>query len=58
MTRLRTFASLLLALLRELSDENAYERHLAALGREHSREEWQKFSDQRLRAKFFRAKCC
>jgi len=30
---------LIRALLRELSDENAYERHLAAHGRSHSGEE-------------------
>ena len=29
MKRLRTFGSLILALLRELADENAYRRHLA-----------------------------
>lgn len=52
------FGSLLLALLRELADESAYQRHLAANGREPSREEWRKFSDERLRAKYFRPKCC
>jgi hypothetical protein len=34
---------LLLGLLRELADENAYERHLAAHGRKHSAAEWRKF---------------
>ncbi|MBZ5595055.1 MAG: hypothetical protein LAP39_22660 [Acidobacteriia bacterium] len=58
MTRLRAFGSLLLALLRELSDENAYQRHLATHGREHSPSEWRKFSDERLRAKYVRPKCC
>ncbi len=46
------------ALLRELSDEAAYKRHLAAHGREHSAEEWRRFSDSRFRAKYARAKCC
>ncbi|MEZ5400551.1 MAG: hypothetical protein R2729_12840 [Bryobacteraceae bacterium] len=46
------------ALLRELADENAYQRHLAAHGREHSGEEWRRFSNARLRAKYERAKCC
>jgi hypothetical protein len=55
---MRRFGRIILALLRELADENAYERHLARQGRPHSREEWQKFSDQRLRAKYMRAKCC
>jgi hypothetical protein len=45
-------------LLRELADENAYERHLAAHGCVHSAEEWRRFSDERLRAKYARAKCC
>lgn len=58
MKRLRTFGSLILALLRELADETAYHRHLAAHGREHSGEEWRRFSEERLRAKYLRARCC
>ena len=58
MTRLRKFLRLGLGLLRELSDENAYQRHLAAHGRPHSGAEWRKFSQERLRAKYLRAKCC
>lgn len=58
MTRLRMFGSFMLALLRELADESAYQRHLAANGREHSPEEWRKFSDERLHAKYLRPKCC
>jgi len=58
MNGLRRVASLVLALLRELSDENAYQRHLAAHGRAHSGEEWRHFSEHRLRAKYARAKCC
>ena len=49
---------LIRALLRELADENAYQRHLAAHGREHSAGEWRRFCDERLRAKYARAKCC
>jgi hypothetical protein len=49
---------LILSLLRELADENAYERYLVKEGRAHSREAWRNFSDQRLRAKYHRAKCC
>ena len=44
------------ALLKELSDETAYKRFLA--GRAPSGAEWRKFSDQRHRAKYMRAKCC
>ena len=50
--------SLFVGLLRELSDQNAYARHLAAHGVEHSGDEWRKFSEERLRAKYMRAKCC
>ena len=49
---------LLLTLLRELADENAYARHLAAHGVVHSPEEWRRFFEERLRAKYARAKCC
>ena len=58
MTRLRAFFTLALALARELSDENAYRRHLISHGRRHSGQEWRKFSEARLRAKYARAKCC
>jgi hypothetical protein len=58
MTHLRRFAHLVLATLREIGDENAYRRHLAAHGREHSGPEWRRFSEERLRAKYARAKCC
>jgi len=52
------FFQLILALLRELADENAYHRHLQARGRQPSAEEWRRFSEERLRAKYARAKCC
>ena len=49
---------LIVGLMKELADENAYERHLAAHGLTHSPQEWRKFSEQRLKAKYMRAKCC
>jgi hypothetical protein len=55
---MRQFWSIIWGILRELSDESAYERHLRAHGCEHSGEEWRKFSEERLRAKYLRAKCC
>ena len=58
MRRLQRLASLLLALLRELADENAYQRHLTAHGRRHSARKWQQFSDRRLSARFIRPRCC
>ena len=47
-----------MALLREIADENAYERHLRAHGRTHSPEEWRRFLDERLAHKFAQGKCC
>ena len=58
MSRIRSFGRLVLALLREIGDENAYQRHLAAHGRIHSGPEWRRFSEGRHRAKYARAKCC
>lgn len=58
MKRLSRFWKLALALARELADENAYQRHLVAHGRAHSGEEWRKFCDERLCAKYMRPKCC
>jgi len=58
MSRLRRAMELLGRLLRELADESAYRRHLASHGREHSGAEWRRFSDERLRQKYSRAKCC
>jgi hypothetical protein len=56
--RLREAGGLVLGLLRELGDEAAYARYLEARGETHSAERWRAFSDQRLRAKYVRPKCC
>ena len=58
MRQLRRIGRILWVILKELSDERAYERHLAAHGRRHSAEEWRRFADQRLQAKYKRPKCC
>ncbi|HVW10750.1 MAG TPA: hypothetical protein VHC90_19325 [Bryobacteraceae bacterium] len=55
---LKKVAAGVLEVLREIGDERAYARHLAAHGTQHSAEEWRKFSDERFRAKYQRAKCC
>ena len=55
---MRRLFRLVMRLLRELADENAYQRHLTMHGRTHSGEEWRRFSEQHLRAKYARAKCC
>jgi hypothetical protein len=48
----------LLAIFREIGDENAYARYLQAHRAIHSGEEWRRFSDKRFREKYQRAKCC
>jgi hypothetical protein len=58
MNALRCFGKLMLELLRELADENAYRRHLDAHGCPHSPEEWRRFSDERLRMRYAQPKCC
>ena len=58
MKGLRRFGRLVMALLRELTDQNAYHRHLATHGLEHSPQEWRHFTDHHLRAKYTRPKCC
>jgi hypothetical protein len=55
---MRTLLRTVLAILREISDESAYQRHLQAHGRQHSSVEWRRFLDERLARKFARAKCC
>jgi hypothetical protein len=55
---LRRLFRLVIALLRELADESAYQRHLTAHGLTHSGEEWRRFSEQRLRERYSQAKCC
>ena len=47
-----------LALLRELADENAYDRHLAAHGRSHSGGGMAALLRGTPEAKYARAKCC
>jgi len=58
MKALRTAGRILMGILRELSDESAYRRHLSIHGRPHSGEEWRRFSEERLAARFTRPRCC
>ncbi len=55
---MKAFWRTVIALMRELSDEAAYARHLRTHGRAHSPEEWRRFCDAHQRAKYVRAKCC
>ena len=45
-------------IIRELSDESAYERYLVSHDCKASPEAWRRFTDERLRARFARPKCC
>jgi hypothetical protein len=58
MTAVAGFFRLLLAVLREIGDENAYARHLAAHGRPNTPAEWRRFSAEHFTRKYARAKCC
>jgi hypothetical protein len=58
MSWMQRAAKLLLELLRELADENAYRRYLRANGAAPSAEQWRRFSDLRLACRFGRPKCC
>jgi hypothetical protein len=49
---------ILLGILREIADQNAYARHLEAHKAVHSGSEWRRFCDERFRAKYQNAKCC
>ena len=55
---MRAILRVLWGVIREIADENAYERHLRARGRPHSAEEWRRFCDRRFARKYARAKCC
>jgi hypothetical protein len=55
---MRTVLSTIWAILREIADENAYERHLRTHGCAHSPAEWRRFCDERFAGKYARAKCC
>lgn len=58
MRALKALSLLVLAIVRELADESAYARHLAAIGTPHSKEEWQAFQNCRLERKFRGGRCC
>jgi hypothetical protein len=55
MTRLLCY---LRQLLRELSDESAYERYLRLKNCPHSAAEWKAFTERRYPRKYSNAKCC
>ena len=58
MKQLRKLGRIVLGILREIGDENAYQRHLAAHNVQASGKEWRRFSEERLKQKYANAKCC
>jgi hypothetical protein len=58
MSALREFWKIVRGIVDELTDRNAYVRHLAAHGVEHSGEEWRRFQDAHWAAKCRRGRCC
>lgn len=58
MSRLRQLGRILMGILKEIGDENAYARHLASRGVPPSKSEWRLFSEARMKRKYMRAKCC
>lgn len=55
---MKAFVRGLWALLRQIADENAYERYLRIHGLTHSSQEWRNFCDQHFARKYARSKCC
>jgi hypothetical protein len=55
---MKSFLRGIWTLLRQIADENAYQRYLHVHGRTHSGEEWRRFCDQHFARKYARSKCC
>jgi hypothetical protein len=49
---------ILVGILAELTDQNAYRRYLQAHGLSHSPDAWRAFQDEHLLAKSRRGRCC
>jgi hypothetical protein len=58
MTFLRQFVAMVKGIVDEIADQNAYKRHLAFHGVEHSADEWRRFCDEHWEAKSKRGRCC
>jgi hypothetical protein len=58
MRTLRRARRIIVGILRELADQNAYKRHLAHCGAAHSPEEWKRFTEHRFRMKYSQGRCC
>lgn len=58
MAAVMRFIGVVISIVRELADENAYSRHLRIHCRKHSAEEYRRFQTEHFQAKYKRAKCC
>ncbi len=58
MKKLYRFGRIILSILREIADQNAYARYLAYHGLAHSPAEWRRFTEHHLKVKYGQAKCC
>jgi hypothetical protein len=54
----RSVLNALSGIIAEISDQNAYRRHLTAHGAVHSPDEWRRFQDEDAAANSRRARCC
>jgi hypothetical protein len=55
---LKAVAQIISGIVAEISDQNAYQRHLASHGAVHSPDEWRRFQDEHSAANSRRARCC
>jgi hypothetical protein len=54
----KDFLRIVAGVVAELSDQNAYQRHLAAHRTVHSPEQWRRFQDERAAEQSRRPRCC
>lgn len=54
----RSVLRIVTGVVNEISDQNAYRRHLAAHGTVHSPDEWRRFQDEQSAATARRPRCC
>jgi len=54
----KAVAQIISGIVAEISDQNAYRRHLVAHGAVHSPEQWRRFQDEHAAASSRRPRCC
>ena len=55
---MRTLLHILRGIVREITDQSAYERYLSSHGCAHSAESWRAFCDHHWEHKSRRGRCC